>query len=436
MTPAKGAIVTLCIKSVSICAQLAFFVLVARAASIDVVGIFAVASACWVLARALLPMGWNVAVLRSVSVLRTEGNLAQAGALVRAGFADTALLGCVFGVAVTATAALFSQEYIVAAALASLVGLLWAWIGILVAYLRAMGDLLWSQLCDGVVVYVVPLLVCGSMLAADLVIDFAVIVATYTVSAGLALVLLFAAAVHYGRPAEKGHRNSRIVAEQRRLARRLWWNQAFSALSGRMSVLMAAPVAGVAATAIIEAGLRTQLVGATLAWAGGTVASPRYAVEHKYRSGDGPRILNLVTWAAVLPSVTVFGLLAVWGEPILGVLGPAYVAQRWPITLMALAAVAELPAASGGYFMMMTGRERAANSSTVLQLVVVVVLIAVFGPLLGAIGIACAVLVAAVVRSCVVLVALQRDEIMSPLAARGLLSLGYQVVACIRPPRG
>lgn len=433
MTPAKGAIATLCIKFVSVGAQLGFFVLVARAAPISVVGIFALASACWVLARALLPMGWNVAVLRSVSVLQMEGNFAQARAIFRAALAETALLGCGIGLVVTVAAALFGQEHTVGAALASTVGLLWAEIGIFVAYLRAMGDLLWSQLCDGVLVYLIPLVVCGAMAGGGLAIDFFVIVAAYVVSAVLSLVLLLVAVLRHVQSSEKGHRSFCSVAEQRRLARRLWWNQAFSALSGRMSVLMAAPVAGAATTAITETGLRTQLVGATLAWAGGTVASPRYAVEHKENSGNGPKILNLVTWAAMIPSVVVVALLAVWGEPILSALGPAYVAERWAITIMALAAVAELPAASGGYFLMMTGRERTANSSTILQLVVVVLLIAVFGPLLGAMGIAWAVLIAAVVRSSVVLVSLRRDALVSPLNPHGLLSIGSQVARYLRP---
>lgn len=432
MTAAKSAIATLCIRAISICAQLGFFVLVARAASIDVVGTFAVASATWVLARALLPMGWNVAVLRSVSVLRVERNIAQAVVIVKAALVETAMLGGVLGVMVTLAAALFAKEHLVGAAMASAVALLWAEIGILVAYLRAMGDLLWSQACDGVVVYVVPVVVCGGLANSGSVIDFAVIAATYLASAALSLTLLIIGAVRCGTFSENGHPDYRSIPLQRGLARRLWWNQAFSALSGRMSVLMAAPVAGVATTAIIETGLRTQLVGATLAWAGGTVASPRYAVSHENSSGDGPRILNLVTWAAIIPSVMVVILLAVWGEAILSILGPAYANERWAITIMAGAAVMELPAAAGGYFLMMTGRERVANSSTVLQLVIVVIAIALLGPAFGSIGIAYAVLTAAAFRTFVVLISLHRDEVISPLAGLGLRTLGTHVLSTLK----
>lgn len=434
MKSARGALATLGTRAVSICAQLGFFVLVARVSSIEVVGLFAMASAFWVLARALLPMGWNVAVLRSVSVLRADGSFSQGKLILKAALIETALLGGGLGFLLVLCTFLVAQPFTLGAALASAVALLWAEIGILVSYLRAMGDLVWSQACDGVVVYVVPLLVCGALAVGDFPVNFDAIGITYLISALLSLSLLFAKAKTIKDPhVDQGVTNPAEVSVQRRLARRLWWNQAFSALSGRMSVLMAAPVAGVAATAIVETGLRTQLVGATLAWAGGTVASPRYAIAHEKSPKEGPRILNLVTWAAMLPSAGVVVLLMLWGNPILNVLGEAYAAERLAITIMAFAAVVELPAGSGGYFLMMTGRERAANLSSVLQLVVVLVLIGLLGPLMGATGIAVAVLIAAVVRTGVVLVALHRDRIPSPLGSVGLRTLASQIIVFLKP---
>lgn len=430
---AKGAIATLFIRAISISAQLGFFVMIARAASLEVVGFFAVASAFWVLARALLPMGWNIAVLRSVSVLRTEGNFLQASPIVRAALAETALLGVGLGASVVTTALLFARDYVLGATLACVVALLWAEIGVLVAYLRAMGDLIWSQLCDSVIIYVIPVVLCGAFVVAGFTIDFVVIATSFLAGAVLSFALLFFIVVlRRRRSPREGHHDPAVVLRQRSLARRLWWNQAFSALSGRMSVLLAAPVAGVATTAIVETGLRTQLVGATLAWAGGTVASPRYAIAHDRGSPDGPKILNLVTWAAVLPSLFVVGVLAIWGDPILGLLGEPYRDERWAITLMAFAAVIELPAASGGYFLMMTGRERVANFSTILQLSSLVLLIFLCGPLFGATGIACAVLCSSAVRSVIVLVSLRQDDILSPLSGSGLLTMGSHIVSFSR----
>lgn len=428
MTPAKGAVVTLSIRVVSICAQLGFFVLIARGSSIEVVGLFAVASAFWVISRALLPMGWNVAVLRSASVLRADGGSSQASVITRAAVAETAILGaCLAATGVLATATLANQ-YTLDVALAAVVALLWAEIGILVAFLRAMGDLVLSQLCDGVVVYVLPLAICGVLVINGVTVDFVIISAAFAGSAVVSLVLLVGASLRLAVGASSQPAESFSIRSQRQLARRLWWNQAFSALSGRASILLAAPIAGVATTAIIEAGLRTQLVGATLAWAGGTVASPRYAVAHAKESDNGAKMLNIVTWAAILPSAAVVAALAIWGESILGILGAAYVAERWAITIMAIAAVVELPAASGGYFLMMTGRERIANVSTMLQLVVLVALVVLLGHAGGAFGIACAVLIASAVRSSMVLVSLQRDGVRSPLAARGLRSILAQII--------
>lgn len=423
MTPLKGALATLLIKCVSICAQLGFFILIARVSSIEVVGVFAAASACWAVGRALLPLGWNIAVLRAVSVLHSAGRNRQAYAIVRAAVAETAILGASLGAILVAVTAAVASQYTLEIALASLVALLWAEIGILVAFLRAIGDLVWSQLSDGVIVYVAPLAICGAMVIGNVTINFGIIAVSYVASAALSLAFLIGTAVRRSAPTTADPDEEISVHSQRQLARRLWWNQAFSALSGRASILLGAPVAGVATTAIIEAGLRTQLVGATLAWAGGTIASPRYAVGHSNKQTNGPKILNVVTWAAMLPSILVVFILAIWGEPILGILGASYASERWAITTMAVAAVVELPASSGGYFLMMTGRERLANVSTILQLGVLVAFIVLLGPAFGAIGIASAVLIASAVRSCIVIVSLRREGVSSPLALRGLQML-------------
>lgn len=423
MSPAKGALVTLSIRGISICAQLVFFVMIARVSTMEVVGVFAAASACWVLGRALLPMGWNVAVLRSVSVLRVAGNSGQATTILKVALMETAILGTALGVIMVIVTVTFVGKYTLELVLASIVALLWAEMGILVSFLRGLGDLLWSQLCDGVVVYVVPLAVCGAMVVGNLTIDFLTIAATYAGSAVLSLVLLVAASMKRVVPGTANPMRAFGIRSQRRLARRLWWNQAFSALSGRASILLAAPVAGPATTAVVEAGLRTQLVGATLAWAGGTVASPRYAVAHSNNNTDGSKILSTVTWAALLPSLLVVIVLSLWGEPILEILGSSYAVERWAITMMALAAVIELPAATGGYFLMMTGREHAANRSTIVQLGVLIVLILILGPYFGASGIACSVLIASGIRSFMVVMSLRRDGVPSPLAIRGLQTL-------------
>lgn len=432
MTSAKGALATLSIRALSICAQLSFFVLVARASSIEVVGLFAIASAFWVLGRALLPMGWNVAILRLVSVLRSTGETAKGTRVVKVALIDTAILGTAIAAASAAVTLLVSSQHILDVVLASLVAILWAEIGILVAYLRALGDLLWSQLCDGVIIYALPLMVCGAMVASNAVIDFSVIAISYASSALLSLACLVIAVSRKRLVSTRVSCEDLDVRSQRQLAQRLWWNQAFSALSGRASIMLAAPVAGVAATAIVETGLRTQLVGATLAWAGGTVASPRYAVAHENETESGSKILNVVTWAALLPSIAVVAVLGVWGEQILGILGEPYVRERLAITIMALAAVIELPAASGGYFLMMTGRERIANISTVLQLGTLVACIICLGPILGAVGIAVAVLLAAAFRSALVLISLGRDGVLSPISLDGLRTIVRKTVIYLR----
>jgi O-antigen/teichoic acid export membrane protein len=369
-------------------------------------------------------MGWNIAVLRRVAVLRDIGRGHQASILLRIALRDTIVLGVAISLILICVSAVIRSDMMLDVGLAALVGVLWAVIGVLVSYLRALGDLIWSQICDGVAVYLLPLVFGGAMAVFKLSIEFDAIMTAYVASALLSILGLgIVIRSRWPRAILASDDPSLDARTERQLAHRLWWNQAFSALSGRASVLLSAPVAGVASTAIVEAGLRTQLVGATLAWAGGTVASPRYAVAHERESKRGARMLNLVTWAALLPSLAVVVALLCWGDIILGILGPVFVDERWAITVMAMAAVIELPASSGGYFLMMTGRERLASISTVIQLVVLVLLMVILGGAWGALGIAFAVLAAAGIRSAWVVTGLQKDGVRSPLSLYGLNNL-------------
>lgn len=336
---------------------------------------------------------------------------------------ETACLGVILGIAVICISTFITNDFEVWI-LAASVGFCWSIIGILVSFLRGSGSLIVSQICDGVVVYVVPLVLCVGVVIArgDLTIE--VILVSYVVSALMSLACLCIVGLRMPRGTVNSGHDRLDIPIERQLARRLWWNQVFSAISSRAPVLLAAPLAGVPATAIIEAGLRTQLVGATLAWAGGTVASPRYAVAHHnrhYRRSNGSRLLSAVTWAAVLPSAGLAIVLVFWGEPILGLLGRPFSDARWAITLMAIAAVVELPGATGGYYLMMTGRERVASVSTLAQLLVMLAGALATAPVLGAFGIACAVLTATFVRTVVVLAGLRRHGVSSPLSSRGIV---------------
>ncbi len=417
----------------SLFAQLGFFVLLAASSDIAVVGSYAVVNACWVLGRALLPMGWNVAILRRIAVLRDQNVPRDIRKLLLISIRETAALGGVIGISVTVVAFFVFEAQTVNVVLAAVVGILWAEIGVVVAYLRAHGELIWSQLCDGIIVHVFPLAICGVLLIVDIHFGLELIILSYLASALLSIGFL--ALVGYVR-LEKSPLSEAAspmsIRDERRLAHRLWWNQAFAALSGRASVFLAAPLAGIASTAIVEAGLRTQLVGATLAWAGGTVASPRYAVGHSKGQAQGPIIMNVVTWAALLPSLLVVVGLVIWGDPLLGILGQPFVTERWAIVLMAVAAVVEVPAASAGYYLMMTGRERVASLTALTQLAALVVLASGLGPSLGAFGIALAVLLAAALRSCLVLASLHRGKIRSPLSLAGLTMLFNVLVVRLR----
>lgn len=436
MPAGKRVIATLSIRAVSIAAQLGLFVLIARVTDLGTVGVFALASATWVLMRALLPMGWNIAVLKRTAVLLETGSGRDAFRLMMRAVIETLMLGTLLVGAFAALLLGLNDRQIVLWLLIASVGLVWANVAILVAYLRAYGYLVTSQVFDGVVIYVIPLTVCVASVAYIGRLDIVLVVGSHLLSGILAWICLFALVVRLLR-ASNAEMGPTILsfADERQLARRLWWNQVFSALSSRAPVLLTTPLAGVATTAIIETGLRTQLVGATLAWAGGTVASPRYAVAHHHGRPDAALVLSAVTWATMLPSALVAGVLIVWGDPVLQILGEAYAKERIAVALMATAAVAELPAACAGYFLMMTGREKIASLSTLLQLLVLSFSALLLGPQWGAFGIAGAVFVAACCRSLVVLISLRLSKVESPLSPKGLIFLLRAIIPDRPKPR-
>lgn len=431
MAVGRRVIGTLAVRGISITAQLGLFVLIARSTDLHTVGTFAVAGSVWVLTRALLPMGWNIALLKRTSVLLETGSGRAAFTLLVRAVTETVVVGVLLAAIIAVTLLLLDIEQLLLWLVVAAVGLAWAIVGILVGYLRAHGYLLTSQFFDGVVIYVIPLVICG-VTALLYPLDLLVVVGSHLVSSLVALICLFALVLFLRRQDRISAPSALHMKTERQLARRLWWNQVFSALSSRAPVLLTAPLAGVSSTAIVETGLRTQLVGATLAWAGGTVASPRYAVAHHHGRSEGALILSAVTWATMLPTALVAAVLWVWGEPILQLLGDAYAEESLAVTIMATAAVAELPAACGGYFLMMTGREKISSISTLSQLVVLCVTALFLGPQFGALGIALAVLVSACCRTSVVLIGLRLHHLPAQLSLPGLRFLADVLVRGIR----
>lgn len=334
------------------------------------------------------------------------------------------MFGVTLGAIILGSHALFAATTnIVTVAISVCVGLLWAEIGITADYLRAKDMLVFSQFSDGLSIHVLPLLLCGASIVLSFQLSVNLIVGSYLASSMLALVCMLSVVFRPTSTKQSMQNPERITisrATERQLARRLWWPQTYSALSSRAPVMLAAPVLGVASTAIVETGLRTQLVGATLAWAGGTVASPRYAVAHHDRRTGNGELLSAATWVAFLPTAAVAIGLVFFGEELLGFLGEPYADHHWVITLMAIAAVIELPAATSGYFLMMTGRERIALFANAGQFLTLTSLAALLGANFGTMGIAVAVLQASIVRTTIALVGLRNTGASSPFALSGI----------------
>lgn len=413
---------TLGIRGVSIGTQLLLFVLIARETDVTTVGIFAIANTIWFLSRSLLPLGWNLAILRRVSVLKSQSQHKYALRLLMKASVETLLFAGAVMVAAVIVASAVGVPLSVAF-FVSLVAILWSQIGILSAYLRACGSIIQSQISDSLTIYAIPFAVCFALPLQNIDLTLNVIFAAFFVSAVVACLMMVAfVVVDARRNIGEGHGGGSLVRE-RAMAHRLWWPQVFTTFSSRLPILIAAPIAGAAATAMIETGLRTQLVGATLAWAGGIIASPRYAVAHDRQDHAAQKLLPALTWASAIPTAGVVLVILFFGDPLLAILGEEYAASRLTIALMATASLLEVPAATSGYFLMMTGREKIANLGTAAQCISILVISVCVGPFLGALGIAAGVLAGAFVRSTIVIACLHRSSVISPISPVGLRTL-------------
>lgn len=389
----SSSILVLGIRVISIVGQLATLVLLARRLTIDEFGLFAVMSACWVLARALGPLGADIAVLRLGSVDWREGGSGAAGLLCLA--ERQALLVVIpAGVVGILTSRIWSRSSLGVVAVAALVGVLWALVAPVITMLRAVDRVILAQAVDGLGLQVTPLIFIA-MLAASHSLSLSSVYGAYALSACFTLLIGIVLLRHrlQGIP-QTVRPDARVVFQ---LSLRLWQTQVFTALSTRAPVLLAGPVAGLSQTALVETAYKPQIISSTIAWAIGTNASPRYARAPSLITAMP--MLRFSTLATLFSTATFMLAIAVGGRELLAFMGDEYVAAYVPMLVMIAAGIAEAPALATGYFFAMAGHERVARRITFVQFVTLIVGLFALLPPLGALGAAVALVCASTMRT-------------------------------------
>lgn len=380
------------IRGFSIAGQLATVVVLARSLSLSEFGLFAVASAAWMLARALAPLGANIAVLRLGSVDWHDGGTGAKG-LLRAAELQT-LLVVVPGGIVAAVVPTLWNGHSESAIVAVVVGVLWALIAPVITLLRAVNLIIVGQAIDGLGLQVVPLMVIV-VLSLTQPISLSMAYGAYAIGAALTLAAAFILLWIRLRGIPQTTRPD--VGAFFQLSLRLWQTQIFSALSTRAPVLLAGPLAGLAQTALVETAYKPQIVSSTIAWAIGTNASPRYA-----RTPDlaaAMPILRFSTMATASSTAALLLAIAVGGPSLLSFMGEDYAAAYQPMLVMIGAGVLESPALAAGYFFAMAGHERISIRITFAQFATLVVGLFALLPILGAMGAALALVCASSMRT-------------------------------------
>ena len=166
----------------------------------------------------------------------------------------------------------------------------------------------------------------------------------------------------------------------------------------RGPLFIVAALAGASAAGLYESAHRLALLGTIGTWATGAAVAPMVAAAHAGR--DGGRLRQLVAGSILVSSAQALGvvfLLLLFGDWLLGLFGPAFVAAHATAVFLALAYLLNAiggPVASACY---MIGRERLVLAFNLAAAVTMAVAVTVGALTLGATGAALGFLLALMV---------------------------------------
>ncbi len=405
---------TLALRVLGLPAQLLLFILVARLHDVASVGLFGVVSSLWLATRMFGPFGFDRAAMRLLPLYAAEGRDWAASALVRYALARLAVPALLCGGALVAAALWLEQVLPVlsgagqesGAAVAMdergivlICGLglpAYVLIGFLVGVVRARRKVIAAQLPELVGQPLLSLLLIGAvaLLRPDSGVEgslAAVAASAWTV----ALVYCWSIRDLLRRgPALPGAERRTIMSASVGIG----LATVVTMVTQRGPLFIVAALAGASAAGLYESAHRLALLGTIGTWATGAAVAPMVAAAHAGR--DGGRLRQLVAGSILVSSAQALGvvfLLLLFGDWLLGLFGPAFVAAHATAVFLALAYLLNAiggPVASACY---MIGRERLVLAFNLAAAVTMAVAVTVGALTLGATGAALGFLLALMV---------------------------------------
>lgn len=371
--------------------QLLWFVILVRLMPQESVGVYSVINSCWILVRALGPLGYDTAFIREGGALIARHDYAQATGLFRYGLKQAAKIN----ILLYALAAggmmllnLFATEVSHATLIISLLGAL-AYL-LFGFYSSAMLALEKQVAAHALESLVLPITIIGVTLALHfsdhLTLD-TMILSQVGIAALIALAYHLLTHLNYGKS------NDKISSERGRefsaLARRMFGTLAFNNLNVRLPVIVSPLIIGTAGTALLEAAIRFASLLGVVQWCAAFVIAPKLS---KVDASKEPQTLqNLLVvgcWLVFTPCLALFLALLFGGKLLLWLTaGELYLPAYGPMMVLALGYLVNTSSGPTTHFFMMLGHEKTAFRISASETVLTMLMLFALGHMMGIYGI-------------------------------------------------
>ena len=390
----------LMLRVVGIAFQLGWFMLLVRLLPIEQVGIYSAINSLWLLMRALGPMGSDQALMRRLPTLLESGEQEKAHGILQhaltyllkwQGLLMLLLLGAGLIAQSLGMLPLPPEILVLIAAVSMLYGINGQQVYVMLATKRP----LLANAFEGIWL---PLALAGG--AALLHLQEMLSLESLLIWQALAMLgfCLFGLwLTHVRLMPHQTIKNAALSQQDCTLfalqSRQLLATSAAIHLTMRLPVIAAPFLIGAAQTALLETAMRFATLLGLVAFAAAQVTLPSIsAYAEQQKRTELQALLHQASWLIFLPTLGLFGGLALFGEPLISLIaGEEYRAAYAP--LMVLSAAYLLAAAAGPmqHLFTMSGLAGIVTKVSLLELLVSVILMLLLAPWLGALGLAAAI---------------------------------------------
>jgi O-antigen/teichoic acid export membrane protein len=395
--------VSLALRISGMVCQMASFLLLIRAVTIEQVGVYATLSAIWLLARFLGPLGYDQTVMRFVPEMVAAGRLESAYGLERFAVTRVAsvtllvitvmwLAGVVLGAGINVP--LTSGDLVIACGTVPA----YVMLGLMGGVLRSRREVAWAQAPETMILNGLILLgilgIWGTK-QSSFTLLLIVSAAAAWISAGVAFMRWL------GR--YKTRHTAISVGERRAFTEasiRVFVSLAITAFANRLPVPMTALLIGSQAAASMEAAFRVSLIPTLATWAVSVVFTPTLASAlADDRSTEVQRMLGVGAWLSFIPAAVFLVVLILSGRWLLPFMfGNSYSDCYLLAVVVTIASVINAATSTTSAIFLVTGHERILAVYSSLALVTLLCFGSAAALAFGAVGIAVSFLIGGVLR--------------------------------------